>query len=450
MKNNTYQNRNKKPDNRRQNQPRLRIDFARQAAALLLIEVLEKRKTLDEAMAQTVEFNKLMGRDRAFCANVVKSTLRYLGVIDIRLSQFLQNPLPDTAFFVRAILRISMGQFFANIAPIHSIIDTAVELSKSQKISFGMKGLVNAVLRRATTAPRDEFDVLDLFPTVWRMRLLNQYGEENTIAIAKSTLNNIGIDFSAKSTLDTKAKETLAKDFDGVWIENSLRVRSLPDGFADCEFWQNGDIWIQNAAAAIPAKIIKSAKGENILDMCAAPGGKTLQLCDAGANVTAVDINANRLKQVHENLARTKMNADVICGDAIEMCGNEKWDKILLDAPCSATGTLRRNPESLWIKNPTDLPKFLETQKAMVKSAALGLKKGGILVYAVCSLEIEEGEIAIATALENGLKLVGIAPNEIFGLKDAISQDGTIRILPNMLEESGGLDGFFIAKFIKA
>ncbi len=414
-----------------------------------MIEIIEKNKTLDEAMAQCAEFNQLGGRDRAFSANIVKSTLRYLGVIDLRLSQFLQNPLPETAFFVRAILRISMGQFFADIAPIHSIIDTAVELAKSQKISFGMKGLVNAVLRRATSAPRDEFNYLDLLPMVWRARLSNEYGPEKTEQIAMTLLDYVGLDFCAKSRVSQQEKDELANDFGGVWLENILRVGNSPNGFLGHKLWVNGDIWIQNAAAALPAKLIGAKSGEKILDMCAAPGGKTMQLCDAGADVSAIDINPNRINNIIENLTRTKQTANVICGDAIEMCGIEKWDKILLDAPCSATGTLRRNPETLWIKNPNNLPQFLKTQSEMVKSAAKGLKKGGTLIYAVCSLEVEEGEIAIATAIENGLEISPIDAVEIYGIKEAINDNGTVRILTYLLKENGGLDGFFIARFKK-
>lgn len=449
MKDKRPQYRNNKPDFARNSKPRLRIDAARNAAALLLAAVLENGKTLDEAMVQTPEFSKLMGRDRAFCANVVKSSLRYLGVIDLRLSQFLQNPLPDTAVFVRSILRISMGQFFADIAPIHSIIDTAVELSKSQKISFGMKGLVNAVLRRATTAPRDEFDPLDLIPNVWRNRWIAEYGEAKTREIALSLLTPIGVDFNSKTNLGAAQKLSLATDFEGVWLDGVLRCSNLPDGFSEHQAWRNGDIWVQNAAAALPAKLLDVKPSQTALDMCAAPGGKTIQLCDKGAIVTAIDISTNRIKLIEENLKRTKFEAEIICKDAIEACGENKWDKILLDAPCSATGTLRRNPETIWIKNPSHLSQFIATQSKMMKAAAKGLKSGGILVYAVCSMEAEEGEIAIACAKESGLEIDPILAGEIYNIDSALRPDGSVRILPNMLKDQGGLDGFFIARFKK-
>lgn len=449
MKENKPQPKNKNRKYARNSRPKLRIDEARNAAALLIAAVVENGKTLDEAMLQTPEFAKLMGRDRAFCANVVKSSLRYLGVIDLRLSQFLQNPLPDTAVFVRSILRISMGQFFADIAPIHSIIDTAVELAKSQKISFGMKGLVNAVLRRATAAPKDEFDPLDLIPSVWRIRWNSEYGLTATNEIALSMLNQVGIDFNAKASFSSENRLGLAQDFQGKWYHGILRTPNLPDGFANHEAWLEGNIWVQNAAAALPAKLLGIKEGEMTLDMCAAPGGKTIQLCDFGAKVTAIDINQNRVKLIEENLKRTKQSAEIICGDAIEACGKEKWDKILLDAPCSATGTLRRNPETVWIKNPSHVSQFIATQEQMMKAAARGLKPGGTLVYAVCSLESEEGEIAISCAKECGLEIYPITSDEAYGLFEALKPDGTLRILPNMMKEQGGLDGFFIARFRK-
>lgn len=426
-------------------------DNARDAAARLVWLVLDEYQTLDEAMYSCEEFIKLEGRDRGFAAAIAKSTLRYFGHIEILIDAKLQKPLPDTANYVRALLRTAIGQFLGELAPLHAIIDRAVELAKSDRKAFGMAGLVNAVLRKILT--ETPFPILDdilLLPNAWRSRLISTYGEEKTRLIARSSLKQAPIDFTLKTGLSESEISQILNEFGGELIGNSsLRVPNLPEGFQDFESWKSGKLWVQDIAASLPAKILSPKKGEEILDMCAAPGGKTMQLAGSFAKVTAIDISDERMKMVAQNLARTGLYAKLLSGNAINLIENNQYDAILLDAPCSATGTIRRNLESLWIKTAFDLPKLLQIQSDLLNAAAKSLKPNGRLVYAVCSLEPEEGDLAIAKALELGLKLDPITKDEIFGLEEAIEENGSLRIMPYMLGEKGGMDGFFIARFIK-
>jgi 16S rRNA (cytosine967-C5)-methyltransferase len=215
-------------------------------------------------------------------------------------------------------------------------------------------------------------------------------------------------------------------------------------------FWNEGRIWVQDAAAALPAKLLAAKRGERVLDMCAAPGGKTLQLAASGAEVTAIDIDSSRIERVADNLARTHMVARLLTGDARVLAGGADYDAILLDAPCSATGTLRRNPETLWIKTPSDVAKFAPVQAELITAAAHALKPGGRMVYAVCSLEPEEASMAISAALAAGLNRDPIHAFEVECLEEALTPDGHVRILPGMWADRGGLDGFFIARFTKS
>lgn len=423
-------------------------DDARHAAAKLVWEVLENKTTLDEAMNIEDSYNKLLGRDRGFAAYIAKSVFRYLGPIDKLIAEQLKSPLPDTAYYARALLRCGVAQYLANLAPVHAIVGRAVDLAKADKVAQGMSGLINAVLRKiVTNETLPEINPLKLLPNVWINRYINAYGTEKASKIAASILNIPPIDFSIDPTITEAGMKSIAEEYNAQIIFKSLRSDALIEGFTQTDAWQDGNIWVQDVAASLPALILKPKQGDEVLDMCAAPGGKTIQLCKMGAKVTALDNNEERLKITAENIARTNTNAKLLLGDARQVKG--EYDAILLDAPCSASGTMRRNLESPWIKTPNDLPKFIKTQSELMIAAIGALKTGGKLVYSVCSLEPEEAEIAIATALENGLVIDKISAEEVGPLADAIEDRGTMRILPYMLSEIGGIDGFFIARFIK-
>ncbi|MBN8649622.1 MAG: RsmB/NOP family class I SAM-dependent RNA methyltransferase, partial [Caulobacterales bacterium] len=302
-----------------------------------------------------------------------------------------------------------------------------------------------------TENPFPIIDDILLLPNAWRSRLISTYGEEKTREIARSSLKQAPIDLTIKTNLSKEEIEEIINEFGGELIgDTSIRIPNLPEGFQEFPSWKSGKLWVQDLAASLPAKILAPQKGEEVLDMCAAPGGKTMQLAGSFAKVTAIDISDDRMKMVAQNLARTGLYAKLLSGNAKNLIEGSNYDAILLDAPCSATGTIRRNLESLWIKTAFDLPKLFNIQAELLTAAASALKPNGRLIYAVCSLEPEEGDLAINKALELGLKIDPIKADEIFGLNDAIEDRGTARIMPYMMAQKGGMDGFFIARFIKA
>ena len=444
---------NKSPVGRnyRPEKPQFCPDPARDAAAKLIIKIFDEGKTLDDAMNSERSFADLKGRDRAFAAAIAKDTIRYFGQIEILINHYLQKPLHQAANYMRALLRTAVAQHLGSIAPTHAIIDRAVSLAKTNKSTYSMAGLANAILRKIITGTDNpDLSDIDLIPLAWRNRYIGAYGHEAVAKLAMCLKTQAPVDFTIKSGISDEDKQKILEEFGGELIApHSMRVKSLPEQFTELSTWQDGLLWVQDVAASIPAKLINAKVGENVLDMCAAPGGKTMQLAADGANITAYDLSDDRLKLVAQNLARTNLKAKLKSGDAKILVEDAKFDAILLDAPCSATGTLRRNMETLWIKNPFDLPKLIEIQCELIRTAAAALKPGGRLVYAVCSLEPEEGDLATASAIEAGLKPDPILPDEVLNLDGVINSSGAARIMPYMLSEKGGLDGFFMARFVK-
>jgi 16S rRNA (cytosine967-C5)-methyltransferase len=213
--------------------------------------------------------------------------------------------------------------------------------------------------------------------------------------------------------------------------------------------WDEGVFWVQDAAASIPVQLLAPQAGERVADLCAAPGGKSLQIAASGAKVVAIDASAERLDRLRENLARTGLNAEIITGDIERWTPPEPFDAVLLDAPCTATGTVRRHPEVVWIRRPEDAGTMGNVQRRMLAAAAKLLRPGGRLVYAVCSLEPEEGPGVVASASQHGLVADPIRPEEVEGLEQAITPEGALRLLPSHWADKGGLDGFFVARFVK-
>jgi 16S rRNA (cytosine967-C5)-methyltransferase len=366
-------------------------------------------------------------------------------VVDAVLATKLSKPLPDSAHYAKALLRVGAAQLIEGLAPPHAAVGRAVDLAKYEATGRGFSGLINAVLRRIATEPLERPHDRERVPNLWWSRWRGAYGGAAADAIATSLATQPALDLSFKGD-PTEMLEALGAT---LLPTGSLRLAETPTDVTALPFWAEGRIWVQDAAAALPAKLLGAKVGEKVLDMCAAPGGKTLQLAASGADVTAIDIDAARIGRVAENLARTHLVARLLTGDARDLSGSALYDAILLDAPCSATGTLRRNPETLWIKTPSDVVKFAPMQAELVVVAAKALKPGGRLVYAVCSLEPEEAAMAISAASKAGLTLDPILPVELPSLEDAITPDGTARVLPGMWADRGGLDGFFMARFTK-
>ncbi|MEQ1818167.1 MAG: transcription antitermination factor NusB [Terricaulis sp.] len=416
---------------------------ARRAATDLLVAVMDRGRALEDALNETPSFNALEGRDRAFARALVTAGLRRLGGINTVISEFLARPLPDNADHARALLHLGAAQLLVLGTPAHAAVGETVETANHMREARGFAKLMNAVLRKVASNGQEILNGLppgaDLPPwlyTRWRA----SYGEVAP-QIAEALLSEPPLDVTVKDDAAGWAERLFAT----VTPTGSLRlaehapVDSLP-GFND------GAWWVQDAAAALPAKLLGDVRGKRVLDLCAAPGGKTLQLAAAGAHVTAVDKSEARLKRLRENLARTKLEAEVICADALQFKA-EPFDAILLDAPCTSTGTLRRHPDVAWLRRPTDVKALADLQAQLIEATANLLKPGAPLIYAVCSLEPEEGPGVVAAALRNGWKRAPLT-NEVPA--EFITADGDLRTHPGHWPEIGGLDGFYAARLLRS
>ncbi|AYV45885.1 rRNA methyltransferase [Caulobacter flavus] len=416
---------------------------AREAALALLDAALSRRGGLDEA-ATTNAFRALEPRERAFARALAMAALRRLGPVDRALAAKLSKEPPPR---VRNLLRLGATQAFFLDVPAFAAVATSVELAGANKASRPFKGLVNAVLRGLLRdgAPAD--DPSALVPPWLFARWTSAWGQDDARALAAVVAEEPATDLSVKPGTDLAA---LAEAMEAEILPgDTLRTRRRGDvaGWPDFEA---GTWWVQDAAAAIPARLLDVKPGETAVDLCAAPGGKTLQLAAAGAQVAAVDRSAARLKRVGENLARMGLEAEVVAADASTWTDERAFDAVLLDAPCSATGTFRRHPDVLWAARPGDVASLATVQSALLDSAAQRTAPGGRMVYCVCSLEPEEGEAQVEAFLARHpeFSLSPIAAGEGGAPEASLTARGTLRLLPHHRE--GGQDGFFAARFVKA
>lgn len=416
---------------------------ARAAALDLLTAALGGRSGMDEGLSHPA-LAALDGRDRAFARALVMAALRHLGPIDAALQAKVKKPPPDK---VVQILRLGVAQAFVLKTPAHAAVTTSVDLVAQDRGLQMFKGLVNAVLRGLLREP-PALDDPDLLAPSWLFaRWRAAFGVEEARRIAAVIAQEPATDLSLKEPASSQA---LAADLEAqVLPGGSLRTARRGD-LATWPGMAEGTWWVQDAAAAIPARLLGVETGQAALDMCAAPGGKTLQLAAAGAAVVALDRSAVRLKRVAENLARTQLSAEVVAADAATWPDRRTFDAVLLDAPCSATGTFRRHPDVLWAAKPSDVAGLAAVQSKLLDAAARRLKPGGRLVYCVCSLEPEEGEGQVAAFLARspGMRLEPIAAGEGGAPAQSLRPDGTLRILPH--HDDGGMDGFYVARFRKA
>ncbi|MFT4252090.1 MAG: RsmB/NOP family class I SAM-dependent RNA methyltransferase [Caulobacter sp.] len=416
---------------------------AREAALALLDAALSRRGGLDEA-ATTNAFRALEPRERAFARALAMAALRRLGPVDRALAAKLSKEPPPR---VRNLLRLGATQAFFLDVPAFAAVATSVELAGANKASRPFKGLVNAVLRGLLRdgAPAD--DPSALVPPWLFARWAGAWGQDDARALAAVVAEEPATDLSLKSGSDVAAlAEALEAE---VLPGDTLRTRRRGD-VAGWPAFEDGSWWVQDAAAAVPARLLDVKPGETAVDLCAAPGGKTLQLAAAGAAVVAVDRSAARLKRVSENLARMNLSAEVVAADAATWADERVFDAVLLDAPCSATGTFRRHPDVLWAARPGDIVSLATVQSALLDSAAKRTAPGGRLVYCVCSLEPEEGEGQVEAFLARHpeFSLAPIAAGEGGAPEASLTARGTLRLLPHHRE--GGQDGFFAARFVKA
>ena len=411
---------------------------ARRAALDLLSAALTRRAGMEEATSRP-SFAGLSPRDRGFAHAVVLATLRHLGPIDRALAAKLAKEPPEA---VRNILRLGAAQAFVLNTPAYAAVGASVDLAAAVRETRPFKGLVNAVLRGLTREPPDMTDPEALAPSWLFARWTSAFGAESARAVAAQIAAEPATDLTARDHAATPPAELEVEVLPGGTWRTALRgdVSTWP-GFGE------GQWWVQDASAAVPARLFDLGAGQTALDLCAAPGGKTLQLAATGASVVAVDRSAARLVRVTENLARMGLAAETVTADAGDWADERTFDAVLLDAPCSATGTFRRNPDVLWAAKPGDVAALVAVQSRLLDSAARRVKPGGRLVYCVCSLEPEEGEAQVAQFLarQPQFRLAPVATGEGGSPPESLRPDGTLRILPH--QRAGGTDGFFVARF---
>ncbi len=417
----------------------------RSIALAILDRCLQQAITIDEALAAEPEVQAFAPRDRAFLMTLVLTTLRRRGEAEAVVAQFLDKPLPRRAGRTPLILALAAVQLLFLDQPPHAVIDLAVRQAKADKNAMHFAGLVNAVLRKVAERGPDLVKTLDgprLNTPDWLwQRWLKTYGADIAHVIAAAHMAEPALDLSVKGD----AADWAARLGGTLLPTGSIRltqtgaIDQLP-GFAE------GAWWVQDAAAALPAKLLGDVRGLEVLDLCAAPGGKTLQLAAAGAQVTAVDVSDQRLERLRENLKRTGLDATVVAADVLTFEPDRSFDAVLLDAPCSATGTIRRHPELPYIKDGQDVSRLVPLQRKFLARAASWVKPGGRLVYCTCSLEPAEGERQCAAflAAHPDFAIEPIRAGEAGIPVKMITAEGCLRSLPShSLGPVQGLDGFF-------
>src|SRR6202453_2345889 len=428
----------------------------RRIAADIVEAVLRRHRPLDElfdgagahrALAELDE------RDRAFVRALAATVIRRLGSLRYVLGLFLERGPPKEAPRAETALLIGAAQILFLNVPDHAAVDLAVRLAQHDRHAAHYAGLVNAVLRRVVRDGAERLRTADaalLDTPEWLMqRWIATYGAETAHAIAVANGREAALDLTVRSDADVWAAR-----LDGQVLPTGS-VRTIAGGAVTAlPGFSNGAWWVQDAAAALPARLFGDVAGRRVADLCAAPGGKTAQLAAAGARVTAVDRATARLDRLRDNLSRLSLEAELVCADVGEWQA-EPFDAVLLDAPCSSTGTIRRHPDVPWLKQPADIAKLAEFQGRLLARAAALTKEGGTLVYCTCSLEPEEGKNVVAGLLarENFFCPNPLRDSEIPGIGGLIDDEGGPATapspFPNPEARFAGLDGFFAARLVK-
>lgn len=432
---------------------------ARLAATRLLAAVVEAKTPLDgmtDAQHGHPQYRALDERNRGLVRAILVSALRHRNTIAAMISERLDRPLPGNAHTLSHILHVALAQMLFLDVPDSAAVDLAVEQAKADPRTQRFASLVNAVLRGAGRAkdealPRLLASTRDA-PDWFVRRMEKAYGAEATAAILVAHRVESPVDFTVKAD-----PAGWAERLGGIVLPTgSVRIEKLDRAVSDLPGYAEGEWWVQDAAAALPARLMGEVAGKHVADLCAAPGGKTAQLVMAGARVTAVEISANRLKRLTVNLARLKLDADLVTADLATYQPDELFDAILLDAPCSSTGTVRRHPDVLWTKTEADIAKLAQVQRALLGHAARLLKPGGTIVFSNCSLDPLEGEDLVGAFLSEtpDFEIDAIRADEIPGIAEFVTAEGFLRTTPAGLRMEtphlSGLDGFFAARLRKA
>ena len=427
---------------------------ARLVALAALDNVLIQKKTLDDCFLSNKDFINLMPRDRAFVRLLVLTVLRRLGQIDALISSLIDRPIDQIKpLALLNILRLGAAQAVFLETPAHATVYTMVDLAAAAGLAY-QKGYVNAVVRRMTEEagkarqlPPLDAGRLNTPDWLWNC-WVRDYGVQTALEIAAANMSEAPVDITVKENPELWAARLEAKV-----LPNGTLRRMEGGAITEFEGFKDGAWWMQSLGAALPARLFGDVKGKTIVDLCAAPGGKTAQLLAQGAKVIAVDRSAGRMSRLKENMERLgyKDNITTIVADGAVWRPSVPVDGVLLDAPCTATGTIRHQPDVLRLKTPEDMAKLLGTQMRLLENVGAVLKPGGILIYCTCSLQKAEGEECVDKFLESGgpFSLAPIDVSEINGFESIVTRAGTIRSLPFHLAPSGGIDGFFIARLIR-
>jgi len=430
---------------------------ARRAAVELLAAVLQRKQVLDDVLGRSLERGAmfdLAARDRALARAIVAASLRQKGELDRVLFTFLGRGLPDKSGTLYPILLAGAAQLIFLKTPPHAAIDLAVTLAQYDPKAKRYDKLVNAVLRRVANEGEAIANALDAArvntPDWLWSRWVSYWGEARAHAIAEANLIEPPLDLTVKNNPALRAEQLSGR----VLVTGSVRL--LPKGrIESLASYDEGAWWVQDVAASLPAKLLGHVAGQPVADLCAAPGGKTAQLVLGGASVIAVDNSKTRLKLLAENLKRLHLEAELVEADAASWQPGGLFDAVLLDAPCSSTGTIRRHPDIPYVKSAKDIEALAALQARLLDNAARLVRPGGKLVYSTCSLEPEEGEAQIAAFLTRNaaFSIDPISPAELYGQAQWIEPSGCLRTFPYELKldsaEWSGMDGFFAARLVR-
>ena len=418
--------------------------ISRRVAAFAVKEVLENHNPLEQVLSGQSDYNSLEARDRAFARLIAATTFRRMGQIDAALKPFVrQRPTK----LVYAALQTAAAQILYLGTPAHAAVGETVAMLKSRGSSKGFANMANAVLRNVVDkgpnlagAQPPKVNIPGWIRGEWERAYGRQAGRKMSAQLMKDPVLDVSVKANASDWAVKIGGEAIAAQ--------SVRLGKIGDVTA-LEGFDAGDWWAQDVAASLPVQLLGDVKGLRVLDMCAAPGGKTMQLAAKGAIVTALDKSEGRLERVKENLDRTKLSAEIICADALEWAPEgDLYDIVLLDAPCSATGTFRRHPDVLYNRSPKDVANLVRLQDKLLAKAAEFVRPGGTLLYCTCSLMPKEGQPRVDTFLQNlpDFRLIPILNVPSLALPQEAFSEGSLRSLPYYLEDKGGMDGFFIAR----
>lgn len=426
---------------------------ARVTAAAALADIIANAHTIEDRFAADAAAGRHQGldaRDRALVRSIVLTSLRRLGAIRAALAKFLERGLPKKSGSLEHVLVTGAAQILYMDVPDHAAVDLAVHAVRADPRAAPYASLANAVLRNVAR----ERDALasggaDPFvdtPAWLAARWRKTWGDEVAAEIAAMHRKEPTLDLTVRSD-----PEAWAERLGGIVLPTGSVRLTTHVPVTELEGYDAGEWWVQDAAAALPARILAPRSGERVIDLCAAPGGKAAQLAAAGAQVVALDRSAERLRRLSENFERLRLPVEISVGDALTYEAGP-FDAVLLDAPCSATGTIRRHPDVAWVKRASDIASLAAVQAKMLDRACAMLKPGGRIVYCTCSMEPEEGPAQIAALLRRNpdVQRVRISADEIGGMSECVTADGDIRTLPCHLPNAearlAGLDGFFIAR----